>query len=122
MLREVTHAVQYEKPRRRWFTSAYFDLIVWYGRDNDIVGFELCYGKPYTESAFCWLDGKGYAHFTVDDGEHEPFKHKMAPVFVNDEKLDKHGLSRAFFFESLMIDREVRDYVLQKIDACSFPS
>jgi hypothetical protein len=119
MLREVTNAVQHKKPPRRWFTSTYFDLIVWYGVGNQIVGFELCYGKPNKERALCWMDGKGYAHFKVHDGEHEPLKHKMTPVYVADEIFDKDKVCQVFIMESKNIDKDVSDYVIEKIIRCN---
>ena len=115
MLREVTREVQHKKPPQRWFTSAYFDLIVWYGAGNKIVGFELCYGKPHNEKALCWMKGKGYTHFKVNDGESEPLKHKMTPVYTADGIFDQDRVARRFIMESGNIDQSVSDYIFEKI-------
>ena len=114
MLREVTNTVQYKKPPRRWFTSAYFDLIVWYGNDNNIAGFELCYGKPNNEKALCWLEEKGYSHFKVNNGESEPLNQKMAPVYMTDKIFDKNSVLQIFIKDSKHLDQTVKKYIIEK--------
>lgn len=42
MLREKEYVRQIKgEPRRRWFYDDFFDLIVWYGTDDSIIGFQL---------------------------------------------------------------------------------
>jgi len=44
MLKELNVAQKEEDIFRRWFKDDYFDLIVWYNRnDYSIRGFQLCY-------------------------------------------------------------------------------
>ena len=54
---------------RRCFTDDNFDLVVWYGPDDAVVGFELCYDRAKDEKAVRWLGGEGLSHFRVDTGE-----------------------------------------------------
>jgi len=120
MLKEVKNVVQRQgEPRRRWFMSAYFDLIVWYDEGNDISGFELCYGKPTTEKALCWTNQRGYTHHKVDDGELEPLKYKMTPIYVPDGIFEKDAVSEIFLQESQCLEKAVKDYVLGKISEFS---
>ena len=42
MLKEYTHVRQIQgESKRRWFSDRYFDLIVWFGEQDEIVGFQL---------------------------------------------------------------------------------
>jgi len=55
MLTEIRNARQVEgEGFRRWFTDDYFDLIVWYGDQNAMIGFQLCYDKQGKERALTW--------------------------------------------------------------------
>ncbi len=67
--------------RRRWFTDAYFDLIVWYAEDGGLAGFQLCYDKQGWERAFTWRQGHACVHEAMDSGE-TPGHSKMSPVLM----------------------------------------
>ena len=54
--------------KRRWFSSAEFDLIVWVSDSHDFSGFELCYDKLHNEHSILWSKAKGFCHMAVDDG------------------------------------------------------
>ena len=55
MLAEIRNARQIAgEDFRRWFTDEEFDLIVWYGDDRSLVGFQLCYDKQDRERALTW--------------------------------------------------------------------
>jgi len=96
MLVEARRARQVEgEPFRRWFSDNEFDLIVWYGEAHNMVGFQLCYKTPREERALTWLEGRGYSHNRVDDGETAPSRHKMTPILVADGAFDRdHILNR----------------------------
>ncbi|MCH7756306.1 hypothetical protein IH970_14450 [candidate division KSB1 bacterium] len=49
MLKEIQTARQIEgEPKRRWFSNRFFDLIVWFKKnDNEITGFQLCYNISF---------------------------------------------------------------------------
>ena len=67
---------------RRCFTDDYFDLVVWYGSDETIVGFELCYDRADDEKAVRWLAGHGLSHFRVDYGEQRASANR-SPMLVD---------------------------------------
>lgn len=89
-LREITHTRQVPgEPRRRWFSSDALDLVVWFGDDGGIVGFQLCYDKLHAERALTWwARGHRLQHMAVDDGEPGGMRHKSSPVLVPDGVLD----------------------------------
>ncbi len=120
MLREAKHVTQYKgEPMRRWFMSPYFDLIVWFSENEEIIGFELCYGKPDSERAFCWSEGVGYKHHKVDDGESEPMEYKMTPIYVPDGAFDKESVLERFKQEACNVEQSIREYVVERISEFS---
>lgn len=48
------------EPKRRWFYSKDFDLIVWLSDDQDITGFELCYDKDCNAYSIEWKIPGGF--------------------------------------------------------------
>jgi hypothetical protein len=121
MLREINNAALQRngKLRQRWFVSACFDLVVWYGDSDAIVGFELCYGKPRIKKSLRWSEHEGYAHFRIDHGEPEPLTPKMTPLHVPDAMFDKERVLHAFIAASTMIDSITRDAVIERIRSYS---
>ncbi len=60
MLRELADVRQIPgEPRRRWFADDYFDLIVWFDKRGQIIGFQLCYDLPRDEHALTWHEEHG---------------------------------------------------------------
>jgi hypothetical protein len=98
--------------RRRWFTSPYFDLIVWYGQGGALDGFQLTYGKPVRERAVTWRAAGGFSHERVDDGE-VPGQAKMTPILVPDGSFDAAGVASRFREESAKVDEGVARLVLE---------
>lgn len=116
MLIEAKEIVQRQgEPRKRWFMSSYFDLIVWLDKEHTVRSFELCYGKPDTEKVLCWSEEKGYSHLKVDDGEAEPLKYKMTPIYVPDGLFDKHSVIERFMHESVDMDGKLRDSIIVRL-------
>ncbi len=103
---------------RRWFTSAYFDLIVWLDEQDRIEGFQLTYDKPVQERALTWRADRGFAHEKVDDGE-VPGQAKMTPILVPDGTFDAGAVAARFREESGEIDPEIAGLVLETLE--SFP-
>lgn len=56
---------------RRWFLNDFFDLIVWYesARNEDPIGFQLCYDRHIAERAFTWQRGKRSSHYVSSGGD-----------------------------------------------------
>lgn len=98
--------------RRRWFSSADFDLIVWLNDDGTFAGFELCYDKTRTESSLVWRPETGFANMTVDDGENRPGRYKASPVLVPGGHFDAHRIYSAFAKESHSLPKDVATYVM----------
>ena len=102
-------------PRRRWFFSDDFDLIVWFNDDGTFAGFELCYDKKQTKRSLVWRLSGGFTHMAVDDGENRPGKYKATPILVPDGYFDATRIHSAFAKESISLPKEVADYVMQII-------
>ena len=109
MLQEIEQTKQISsEPFRRWFSDRVIDLIVWYSPDKSvIVGFQLCYRKGIDEHALTWLQGKGFSHNRIDDGEGRPAGHKMTPILLPDGTFEKDSLLTDFEEASREIDPEV---------------
>jgi len=103
-----------EEYRCRWFTDAYFDLFVWFKKDNSIFGFQLCYDKNYFERAFTWTEKSGYSHLKVDDGNVRGLG-KMTPILTADGVFDSVSAAEKFKRHSKNLDKELIDFVYKKI-------
>jgi len=104
------------RSHRRWFSDEYFDLIVWQDADNDdILRFELCYGKNRDEHAFVWNQQSGHSHFKVDDGEDVSGKHKMSPIFMADGYFDRATITAKFLEAGKGIDQKISQFVYNKL-------
>ena len=102
--------------RRRWFSSADFDLIVWFNDDGGFAGFQLCYDKAGIERSLVWRPSGGFSHMVVDDGEHRYGKHKASPVLVPDGYFDARRIRGAFFSEAASLPEEIKSYVLETLE------
>ncbi|WP_374347160.1 hypothetical protein [Chitinimonas sp.] len=107
MLRELSPVRQHPNEyRRRWFSSNYFDLIVWLSEDEQIAGFQLCYDKQGKERALTWLDGR-LSHAAVDSGDTPGLGAKTAPILVRDGKPDMALILSRFMRESGNLPAEI---------------
>jgi hypothetical protein len=104
---------------RRWFMDDYFDLIVWYGDDRSLIGFQLCYDKKDRERALTWTREGGFHHNRIDDGE-TPGHPKMTPVIIADGAFDKNPIAERFKTESVKIDPVVAGFVHETV--MSYPA
>jgi hypothetical protein len=112
MLTEYKKVHQIEgEPRRRWFSDEYFELIVWFSKGEDILGFQLCYGNPVDQRAITWKRPGAYFHQRVDDGENRPGKHKSTPILVPDGRFDYQVVAEKFQKESNTIDPKISKFV-----------
>jgi hypothetical protein len=104
MLHEIPNVRQIlDEGRRRWFTDAYFDLIVWYAEGGSLVGFQLCYDKQGGERAFTWRRGHPCVHEGMDDGE-SPGHSKMSPVLSEGSPAPSPNIPERFLRESAEVD------------------
>jgi len=108
MLEEVEHVSQLRgEPFRRWFSDETFDLIVWYGSDDGVTGFQLCYRDGSDHKALTWQQDHGVSHKRIDDGEGRPGRYKMTPVLVPDGVFQRDQILALFENESAQIDPEI---------------
>ena len=116
MLREVADVHQRNgEPKRRWFQSAEEDLIVWYGDDNSIVGFQLCYDRPRYERALTWWRGRGFAHDKVDDGEGSALTYKRTAILVPDGPFDATRVLERFEAAARELPPDLVHFVCAKL-------
>ena len=114
MLREIRPVKQHEgEGTRRWFTSDFFDLIVWYD-EKGILGFQLCYDKQDFERSLTWKKGMGYSHNKIDDGE-IPGQNKMTPILVPDGMFLKESIAARFKSESENLEEDLFNFIYRKI-------
>ena len=99
---------------RRWFSDDYFDLIVWYEREDRIHGFQLCYDKTGRERALTWNRERGFLHTAVDSGEAMPTANR-SPILVADGAFPFEQVRSEFTTRSSLLPAEVRELVLDRV-------
>jgi len=116
LLREHVDVRQIEgEPRRRWFLDDAIDLIVWFGVEDEIIGFQLCYDKHRDQRALTWHRDRGWRHDRVSDGEGRFGAPKQSPVLVADGMCDYVALAKLFGERCREIDDKISAFVLDKI-------
>lgn len=117
MLREIPDIYQIPgEPFRRWFAGENMDLIVWFHDDHtDFQGFQFCYRQGHSEMALTWLDGKGYTHETISDGEERPGLYKMAPIMLRKRTVQKEDILNLFLSRSEYLERSLIEFIRRKI-------
>jgi len=111
MLTEYDNLRQDPDGFRRLFYDKYFDLYVWYDREGgSMTGFQLVYDKVDDPHTLTWLEGEGYLHNKIDDGEAKG-RIKMTPILVPDGVFDQGGVDLRFMEATDGLDPAVRDYV-----------
>ncbi|HOD16119.1 MAG TPA: hypothetical protein PK307_14570 [Spirochaetota bacterium] len=116
MLKELNVAQKEEDIFRRWFKDDYFDLIVWYNRnDYSIRGFQLCYDIARNERSLTWTAGRGFAHTGVDEGA-RPMRHPSSPTLVEDGIFPGQSVVERFIRSCTGIDRVISRLVISKIN------
>lgn len=116
-LREILDTRQIAgEPKRRWFTSAELDLIVWLDSGDSPVGFQLCYDKTHGEHALTWRVERGYEHAAIDDGERTPGQYKKTPILVSDGTFDRRRVQAVFLCSSAEVPGRIRSFVAERLD------
>lgn len=117
MLTEIANVKQITGEKyRRWFSSSFFQLIVWYSqKGGEIFGFQLCYDIYGKERAFTWIDERGSFHHTVNDGDIlDP--HKQTPLLTNGGFLEKEELLNRFKEEATSLNPIISSLIQNKIE------
>ncbi|MBF0227207.1 MAG: hypothetical protein HQK76_17310 [Desulfobacterales bacterium] len=117
MLCEIKNIKQYKnEPRRRWFYDDFFDLVIWSGDDNEIVGFQLCYDKTKEHRALTWHQGSGFLHNKVDDGEGDSRgAYKPIPILLIDGIFQNEKIAKIFKKESQNLEASIADFIYEKL-------
>lgn len=105
------------EPRRRWFSSAAFDLIVWHDPAGAVIGFQLCYDREKDEKVLTWKAPDAYSHMAVDDGEGQAGRHKSSPILVPGGAFAAEPLTTDFRREAAQVPYELVELVLDKLAA-----
>jgi hypothetical protein len=103
------------EPRRRWFVSDGFDLVVWWDPAGQPSGFQLCYDQGGSERALTWRPEHGFTHQAVDDGERGRGKYKAIPILLDDRPFDANPVAARFTAESAELPSAVADFVIKKL-------
>ena len=116
MLKEAKNVRQIEgEPRRRWFDDEYFDLIVWYDKDDSIWGFQLCYDREKKPRALTWTKKYGYKHTGIDNGEHVWGTSQNTPVLVEDGVFDPGAIGKKLEAAAKELPLQISCFVLKKV-------
>jgi pyridoxine 5-phosphate synthase len=117
VLKEFPRVAQHAgEPRRRWFQSDDEDLIVWFGEDDHIRSFQLCYNRKRSEHALSWNENAGYSHARIDDGEAIGQLRKSSPILLPDGKFDGRSMLARFKAISAELPQNIADFVQCKIE------
>lgn len=114
MLRNAPKRKVYRDHDRRWISDDYFDLIVWYTRNDAVYGFQLCYDKPGWERALTWVSRRGFSHTAVESGE-EDAEANRTPLLVADGSFPATKVKREFRRRAIELPSELRELVISKI-------
>jgi hypothetical protein len=97
---------------RRWFSDAFFDLIVWLDDSGEIILVQLSYDPDGVDGLLEWRRASGLSHFTVDTEGRRPARHARTPFLVPTSPPDIKPLVDRFAAEAGEIDHQVVDFVL----------
>lgn len=103
------------EPRRRWFSSDEFDLIVWTDESGTPESFQLCYDRARTERALTWTPELGFVHTAVDDGDEFGGKYKSTPLLVHDGRFDANRVGDRFLAASTLLPSDIVEFVATKL-------
>ena len=101
---------------RRWFEGNLFELVVWYGADRTVEGFQILYRRNLAERALTWREGEGFAHSRVDNGTESPLKN-LTPILLPNGSVPWPEVLREFDESSGSLEPELRAFVRQRLEA-----
>lgn len=117
MLKEIPSCKQIPgEPHRRWFTDSASDLIIWYADNQQILGFQYCYGKTRDEHALTWREGIGFSHNNVDSGDMYGFRSdRLTPILIPDGKMNAPALFEQFTRASAKLESEIIEFICTRL-------
>lgn len=116
MLGELKDVSQHEDApgKRRWFADEEMDLIVWYSKTGEIIGFELCYDKGGDEHALTWRKGGRLGHSAVDQGDALPTDNRT-PILTSGGKVPLERVLSEFTARSADLEPNIARLVLEEL-------
>ncbi len=115
MLKEYPTRQHKGELKRRWFSSIYFDLIIWQNDLSEITKFQLCYDKLGKERALTWTEGRDFDHNFIDDGEATPLRNE-SPVLLADGLFPAKEVLNKFITDSGVIEQQIRSFIIEKLN------
>ncbi len=116
MLYEIDKVQQHNgEDHRRWFFDKEIDLLVWFDKDDNINGFQLCYNKTTNPHAITWLKDKEYKHNRVDFDDNTGGSIKGIAILVADGVFDYKVIAEEFKIKSSDIPSDISKFVYEKI-------
>lgn len=115
MFREFTQVRQ--EPgggHRRWFESDGLDLIVWFGADESVTGFQLCYDVGQGDHALTWRPKGKLEHHRIDLGDGGP-ESNLAPILTPAGPVPWETVISAFDRQSGSLEATLRTLVTQQL-------
>jgi hypothetical protein len=103
------------EPRRRWFNSPEMDLYVWYDDADEMLGFQLCYGKFGIEKALTWFRPGAYSHMRVLGGGAD--QDYGTPLLVPDGTFEPEVVRDVFACEAKDVPSEIVAFVADRLAA-----
>lgn len=116
MLHEITKIKKADGENKRWFFDSHMELTIWYSKNNQINKFQLSYDKHRNEHVLSWSDKSGYSHYHVDDGEDVVMSHKRSPIIQLNGPFEPIKIVSKFEKYSKSIDKEIKQFVIDKIN------
>ncbi len=116
MLKEIQNIKQITGDyKRKWFSDNYFDLIVWYEHEREVIaGFQLCYDISNEMRALTWKGTSGYTHQIVDDGE-SASNHNLTPVCISGGTFEKNVIVDIFKNASVNLESNLVSFIVTKL-------
>ena len=116
MLREIINIRQVEgEPKRRWFSDTELDLYIWYGDDDTVIQFQICYDKGPKEQALTWREGEGIVHQAVDDGEGGIYRMKSTPVITGASRYDAGRIAGLITRHGGKLEHDLYEFILSRL-------
>ena len=95
------------------------ELIVWYNEERTrITGVQLWEKNSAEEKAITWQQNKGYSHTACDDGEGETGQYKMTPILIPNGPFDNQRVLELFQANSENLEKELVEFISNKIKEC----
>jgi hypothetical protein len=99
---------------RRWFSDENLEIVVWYGEDGAIFGFQVCYDPRDQPRALTWTQKRGFSHATVDAGEDKPTSNRT-PMLSPSHDYDAAKVREAFRTAAAGLPEKERAFIESKL-------